>query len=818
MGESGGDPLRAYRAKREQPTPEPGTDAAPAGIGGADGERPRFVVHEHHASRLHWDLRLERDGVLVSFAVPHGLPPEPGTNHLAIRTEDHPLDYLGFHGEIPPGRYGAGTMTICDSGTYELLKWEPRKIEVRLDGHRYRARYALFPIGRSDAGDPQRDGAEWMVHRMDPPEDPSAGPLPERVAPMLARPGTLPHGEGWAFEVKWDGARVLAHSAPGRLTLRSRALNDVTRQYPEVAGPLGRGLGLHRAVLDGEVVAFDEDGRPSFAALQRRMHVTAEAKVRRLMRTQPVRYVVFDLLWLDGHDLTALGYDERRERLSALDLPRGGDAVMVPEPEDDGPALLEAAGRLGLEGVVAKRRDAPYLPGVRSSAFTKVKLTGRLEFAIAGWTPGTGRRQDHLGALLLGIPDPDSGGLRYAGRVGTGFTDADLAALRTALRARVRSDPPFTAPGGAAPPATSTFVEPDLRCEIEFTGWTKDGVLRHPSFKGLVAPEDPQPGTSGVEERRGVGATPAPSGSGGTLVRAAGRELRVTNLDKPLWPDGTTKGELIAYYAQIAEVLVPHLSGRPLTLRRWPDGVDGPTFYEKRAPAHRPSWVATAEVMRSDGVEAQLLVEEPATLAWLGNLAAIELHTPLHRVHGPVDGAAPDADLLAFDLDPGPPAGFAECCRVALYLRAMLDGLGLRTWVKSSGSKGLQVYAPLNGDGVPYARTRAFARAVAELLAVEEPGLVVARQAKAQRKGKVLVDWYQNDEAKTTVSVYSVRAAHDRPTVSAPLRWDEVQEEGGEAVFLPSPQDVLRRVERDGDLFEPVRTLVQPLPDLGAAG
>ncbi len=259
-------------------------------------------------------------------------------------------------------------------------------------------------------------------------------------------------------------------------------------------------------------------------------------------------------------------------------------------------------------------------------------------------------------------------------------------------------------------------------------------------------------------------------------------------------------------------MLVPHLSGRPLTLRRWPDGVEGPTFYEKRAPAHRPEWVATAEVQRSDGAEQQLLVDEAATLAWLGNLAAIELHTPLHRVGQ--DGATgePSADILAFDLDPGAPAGFAECTRVALLLRGMLAGLGLQAFVKSSGSKGLQVYVPLGAPGVPYARTRAFARAVAELLAAEEPGLVVARQAKAQRKGKVLVDWYQNDDGKTTVSVYSIRAAHDRPTVSAPLSWDEIQA-GGESVFLLSPDDVLRRIERDGDLFAPVLDLVQDLPD-----
>lgn len=812
------DRLAGYRAKREAATPEPGTAGATGRRGRATrAATPRFVVQEHHATRLHWDLRLEHDGVLVSFAVPNALPPAPGENHLAIRTEDHPLEYLDFHGEIPAGSYGAGTMTIHDRGTYEVLKWEPRKIEVHLHGERHDARYALFPIDQDRDADPARDGASWMVHRMDPPDDPDAGPLPDRIAPMLAKAGTLPHGSGWAFEVKWDGARVLAHSAPGHLTLRSRNLADVTARYPELSGPLGRGLGVHRAVLDGEVVAFDERGRPSFSALQRRMHLTGEAKVRRLARERPVRYVVFDLLWLDGHLLTDLPYQERRARLAALDLPRGGPAVLVPEPEDDGEALLAAAADLGLEGVIAKRRDAAYAIGRRGEAWTKVKLTGAQEFVIGGWTPGEGRRRDHLGALLVGLPDPESGELHYAGRVGTGFSDRTLAELRALLHDRERASSPFApSSGGCLPPKGSVFTEPDLRCEVEFTEWTPDGVLRHPSFKGLsaaaAAPEEP-PAAVAPPATGARGARVARGGEG-TLVRAAGRELRLTNVDKPLWPDGTTKGALIAYYAQIAEVLLPHLAGRALTLRRWPDGVRGQTFFEKRAPSHRPDWVATVPVLHEGGIERYVVVEEPATLAWLGNLAAIELHTPLHRADAEHPAAPPRADLVAFDLDPGPPAGFAECARVALYLRAMLDGLGLEALVKSSGSKGLQVYVPLNGDGATYDRTKAFSRALAEVLAREEPGLVVARQAKAQRTGKVLVDWAQNDEKKTTVSVYSVRAAHDRPTVSVPVTWEEVEAADAE-VFLASPDEVLTRVADRGDLFAEALTVVQSLPDLG---
>ncbi len=809
------DRLDRYRGKRDAArTSEP----VPEGSGGSgEDAAPRFVVQEHHATRLHWDLRLERDGVLVSWALPRYLPLAPGRNVVAIRTEDHPLEYVSFSGQIPAGEYGAGTMSIHDTGTYETIKWDERKVEVHLRGERLDASYALFPIERD--GDPAADGATWMVHRMDagehpaPQEDP-----PDRIAPMLARAGTLPTGEGWRFEVKWDGARTLVSSQPGEWCARSRSLADVSVTFPELSA-VGRGLGVHRAVLDGEVVALESDGTPSFARLQRRLGRTEPAKVKRVARDAPVRYVVFDVLWLDGEDLMGLSYDERRARLDALDLERhGGPVLMVPEAHDDGAALLEAAAGLGLEGVVAKRRDCPYTPGRRSDGWVKVKLTGRIEAVIAGWTAGEGRRRDHLGALVLGLPDPETGELRYAGKVGTGFKEDDLVELRRLLADReVAQSPLAESTGGLAPPNGTAFVRPDLACEIEFTEMSPDGVFRHPSYKGLVARAE-----DGEEPGARDGAAPGARRRGrtggsadGTLVRAAGRELRLTNLDKPLWPDGTTKAATLEYAAQVAEVLLPHLHGRPLTLRRWPDGTQGPTFYEKRAPRHRPDWVETVAVEHEAGVEEHLLAAESATLVWLANLAAIELHTPLHRVP---PGATPDAercaDLVAFDLDPGAPATAAECASVALLLRGMLEGLGLDAWVKASGSKGLQVYLPL-ATPTPYARTRAFAKAVAEVLAQEEPQLVVARQAKALRTGRVLVDWMQNDRSKTTVSVYSLRAAHARPTVSAPLTWDEVEalaDDGDPASVLFSPPEVLARIERDGDLFAGVLDTDQELP------
>ena len=399
--------VERYRKKRDfAKTPEP------AGERARDADGARFVVQEHHATRLHWDLRLEHDGALASWAIPNGIPPDPAENRLAVRTEDHPLEYLEFHGEIPKGEYGAGTMTIWDGGTYQEHKWEEKKVEVTFHGERLQGRYGLFRIGRDEAS---KD--DWMIHRMDPPTDADREPMPERLVPMLARPGKLPPDEDkYSFEVKWDGVRAIAYAKPGRLRLESRNLNEITDAYPEVRG-LQNDLGMREAVLDGEIVAFDEAGRPSFERLQRRMHVTTPSAVRRLQASMPVVYAIFDLLYLDGHSLMELPYTERRARLEELDLQ--GRAWRVPPVfAGEGARLLEATGAQGIEGVVAKRLDSRYEPGRRSGAWLKIKHTRRQELVIAGWLPGEGRRAERIGALLLG--HYENGSFVYAGRAGTG--------------------------------------------------------------------------------------------------------------------------------------------------------------------------------------------------------------------------------------------------------------------------------------------------------------------------------------------------------------------------------------------------------------
>ena len=481
------DRLGEYRARRDfEATPEPGArkDGADDSAGKASGGR--FVVHEHHARRLHWDLRLERDGLLVSWALPRGVPDDPKENRLAVHTEDHPLDYIDFEGEIPAGSYGAGTVKIWDRGNYECHKFHDDEVIATFHGERVQGKYALF----------QTKGNDWMIHRMDPPVDPAREPMPERVVPMLARAGELPAEEAaFGYEIKWDGIRVVLFSDAGRVRLQGRNGADFTPRYPEVRA-IGRALGSHRAVLDGEVVAFDDSGRPSFERLQGRMHLGSDAAVRRRAREIPVSYIAFDLLYLDGHSTMKLAYRDRRGLLEDLELE--GPSWRTPAYHvGDGRALLEASAEQGLEGIVAKRLDSRYEPGRRGGAWVKVKNTRRQEVVIGGWTPGAGGRGGRIGALVVGYYDAtpaeaeargEPQRLLYAGKVGTGFTEATLAQLEAELGPLRRKGSPFD---GRQPPKDTVFVERRLVADVVFTEWTRSGTLRAPSFKGLRADVEP---------------------------------------------------------------------------------------------------------------------------------------------------------------------------------------------------------------------------------------------------------------------------------------------------------------------------------------
>jgi bifunctional non-homologous end joining protein LigD len=864
--------LQRYHAKRDfRRTPEP----APGGADAPNEPRPtsmRFVVHEHHARRLHWDLRLERDGALMSWAVPNGIPQDPRENRKAIHVEDHPLSYIDFEGDIPEGNYGAGRVLIWDRGSYDCEKFSDGKLVVVFHGQRLRGRYALFRTHGEEK--------DWMIHRMDPPA-PERQIVPEHLLPMLASPAELPRAsEGWAFEVKWDGVRALTYWQPGRLRIESRNLNDISSRYPELRD-LGRELGAREAILDGEIVAFDEHGIPNFERLQKRMHVTSESAIRRLARETPVVYAIFDLLYLDGRITMGLAYRERRALLEQLDL--NGPAWRTPAYHTgSGRDFLQATAAHDLEGVIAKRIDSPYRPGERSTHWLKVKNVNRQEFVIGGWLEGKGRRSGAIGALLVGYYEGEGKQreLRYAGRVGTGFDDSELERLARELAPLQRRSSPF-GKHGVQPLRGAHFVEPQLVAEIEFSHWTRGRILRHSSYKGLrfdrpaeeverevpsaAAEEVPSAATDEVsaavaeEVERELAIVPAagtpaeasrkrtrkgqprgaasrdtvsetPRGASArsplyeilretkryTEIAVQGRTLRLSNRDKVLYPDtGFTKGQMIDYYAAIAPVLVAHLAERPLTFKRYPDGVQAPYFYEKRCPGHRPAWVQTAAIWSTRQKEPieYCLVGDLPTLIWVANLASIELHPSLSLAR---DMDTPTA--LVFDLDPGAPAGLRECCRIALLIREMFEALGLTVLVKTSGSKGLQVYLPLNTP-VGYEQTKPFARAVAELLEKEHPRAVLSRMTKSLRPGKVFIDWSQNDPHKTTVSVYSLRA-RERPTISTPLTWEEVElgsRRRKEQQLSVEPSALLERLERHGDLFAPLLSLTQTLPDLFAS-
>jgi bifunctional non-homologous end joining protein LigD len=800
--------LEEYRNKRDPdrtPEPVPADGALPV------GNNDTFVIQEHHASRLHWDVRLERDGVLVSWAVPKGLPDVPGDIRLAVHTEDHPMEYATFSGVIPKGEYGGGRMFIWDRGHYETLKWSDREVAVIFDGERAKGRYTFFRSGR--------DSKDWMVRRSEPPVDPAFERLPELVEPMLASPGTLPISDDpdeWAYEFKWDGVRALARVEGGRLTLHSRKGNDITVSYPELR-PLGEELGSTQVWLDGEIVAL-VDGRPSFPALQQRMHVHNDRQARGLANSVPVTYLVFDVLYLDGRSCLDLPYERRRELLEALEL-RGPAWNISPSFVGDGPAVVETAREQRLEGVIAKRRSSRYYPGRRTADWLKITEVLTLEVLVGGWRAGEGRRSGMIGSLMVGVPTER--GVRYAGQVGTGFTDEALQLLHEQLKPFVRKDSPFIDEVPRERAKGATWVSPALVGEVVFRNWTPDGRLRAPSWRGLRSDKDPAdlepeaaPDTEPddlVDEP--VDDEPQPQN---VLVEVEGRRLRLSNLDKVLYPDaGFSKAQVIDYYSRVASVMLPHLRDRPVTLRRYPDGVTGQPFYEKNAARNAPEWVRKVRVETPGSTRGHetldfVLLNDLPSLVWAANMAALELHIPQWTVDE--DDTRRTPDLLVFDLDPGQPATVVECCRVALMLREVLAGHGLNAVAKTSGSKGMQLYAPITTTAVE--RTSEYAKAVAEHLASEDPTLIVAKMAKDLRPRKVFIDWSQNNRYKTTVAPYSLRG-RPAPTVSTPLTWDEVERCRHPNDLVFTAEKVLSRIDRHGDLLAELLTDDRPpLPEI----
>ncbi len=749
--------LDQYRRKRRPgKTPEP--------FGGSDetAERPRFVIQRHDARRLHYDFRLERNGALASWAVPKGIPLRRGERHLAVHVEDHPLEYADFEGVIPAGEYGAGTVEIWDRGTYELLE-EKRNggLTVRLRGERLDGVWTLIPAHLDS------DPKNWLLLRKD--ADGGAGGA--RYQPMLATASdTLPAGEGWLYEPKWDGFRAIVTVSGSEVTLTSRNGNDLTERFRDVARAAALAIKSSDAVLDGEICALDAQGRSRFSLLQE-------------SGGTPV-LVLFDVLELESEKLIDEPLSERRKRLEGVVGRSGG--VLVSPQFDDGPALLAAAREQELEGVVAKRADSQYRPGRRSTEWHKLKLRQTQEVVIAGYTRGQGRRAA-FGALVVGLHD--AGELRWAGNVGTGFSDDEIEKLRRLLAPLERLDSPFaeTPKMPRVRKSDVTWVEPVLVAEVEFAEWTHEGRLRAPSYLRL---REDMPAPDVRRERE-----PVP-----TTVKRGRRELRLSNLDKPFWPDeGVTKGGLIAYYRDVAEVLVPHLRGRPFTMKRYPDGWQGKSFFQKNAPSHMPEWIERAPFPASTREGEKKIIEyavvnDELALLWMANMGCIDLHTWASRTERP-----DRPDWVMFDLDPSEGAGFEEVIEVAQLVKQMLDLLELESYPKTSGSRGIHVLVPI-ARRHSYEEVREFASIVAGALARAHSGLVTTEWAKQKRRG-VLVDANQNRQGATNASVYSVRPRAGAP-VSTPLRWQEVVLGLDPTAF--TMEAVLDRVARDGDLYEGV--------------
>ncbi len=772
------------------------------------------MIQEHHARSLHWDLRLEREGVLVSWALPKGLPDTPKQNHLAVHTEDHPLEYATFEGEIPKGEYGGGKMTIWDRGHYDAEKWTDSEVKFALHGSKVSDSFVLF----------QTKDRNWMIHRHGPSI--RTDPMPESLRPMLATPGLLPEDDaGWAYEIKWDGVRAILYVEGGRVRALSRNDLDVTSSFPELA-EVGKHLGMTTCVLDGEVVALDDDGRPSFARLQHRLHVRDGRDARRRAAADPVSFVAFDVLYLDGRLRLDEPYDDRRKLLESLDLTGPGFITTESFRGVAGADVLAGTAANGLEGVVAKRRKSPYRPGRRSLDWVKVKSTLTQEVLVGGWTDGRGERSGDLGALLLGIPS--SSGLRYVGKVGTGFSERARHELLGELRPLATSENPFDdpLPNGEAP----HFVRPKLVGEVGYSDWTPAGRLRHPTWKGLrmdKAPQEVVVEQDATKEKGGTikndsGRTKA-GGEGGrnqsrprrpgtktktsTRTTIGGRELTVTNLEKVLFPaTGFTKGQLVDYYVRVADVMLAHVADRPLTMKRFPDGVEGKSFFEKHIPSHAPAWVRSVTIPSSEprGEIQYVVASDLPTIAWAANLGTIEFHVPLWHIGRRRNLPAPP-DLMVFDLDPGEGTTIVECCVVAALVARELEKEGFEPCAKTSGSKGLQLYVRA-APRTSWETLRNHAYDIARRLESSRPELIVSNMRKSLRHGRVLIDWSQNHPAKTTVSAYSVRARPE-PTVSTPVTLAEVAacaKSDDPSVLRFTTDDVLQRLAEHGDLFAPV--------------
>jgi bifunctional non-homologous end joining protein LigD len=811
--------LEKYREKRDPArTPEPFGEGvgSPGGAGLLPG--PRFVVQKHWARAMHYDFRLELDGTLKSWAVPKGPSTKIEEKRLAVHVEDHPLEYAAFEGVIPSGNYGAGSVIVWDRGWFRSFKpedpleqYERGKLELELFGYKLRGRWTLVRMGKKEK--------EWLLLKKADdaasereaidryPESVITGltveemrdlsgtidSIRERVVALGAKKGVVkpedvaltlatltekpPAGEDWSFEIKYDGVRVLAYKDQETVRLLGRSGEDITRRYPEIATAL-RELAMPAMLVDGEIIAEDERGRPNFQRLQARMGLTKPRDVEAAARQVPARGVFFDVLGLLGHDLRALPLRDRYELL-ARTLPPLGTVQRCDHWIGHGEAFLAAAAEMGLEGIVGKRLGSRYA-GRRTQDWLKIKCDRRQEFVIGGYTEPQGSRA-RFGALHVGIYE--DGKLAYVTKVGTGFDGAALESISKLLAPLERATSPFEV--GTPTGKGHHWVEPRLVCEVRFTEWTRDGGLRHPTFMGLRTDKKPEEcrkeepfrivaasdnGDGGDADKTKALTTPYPARAASPRAHQAASPpaLQITNPKKQFWPDGTTKGDLVAYYEAISPQMLPYLRDRPVVLTRYPDGIEGKSFFQKDAPVYVPDWVRTAVISHADAERdiRYFVIDDLESLRYVANLGTIPFHAWSSRV-----ATLETPDWMVLDLDPKQ-APFTHVVQVARALKKILDRLDLPSYPKTSGATGLHVLIPM-GRRYTHEETRTFARLLAMMTVESVPEISTVTRAIGGRGGKVYVDFGQNGRGNTIVAPYSVRPLPGAPA-SCPLRWDEV--------------------------------------------
>ena len=786
--------LRDYQKKRDfRATKEPRGKRA-----GAE-RAPIFVVQRHAARRLHFDFRLQLGGTLASWAVPKGPPEEVGEKRLAIHVEDHPIEYAKFEGDIPAGNYGAGHVDIWDAGTFQMEgplsaaeQIEKGEITFRLMGNRLNGTFVLVKMRRSSRGN------EWLFIRrsnsesaaVPEPQKRGRGPatnstnnsvldaknldsakksdMPANISVALAQLSDKVFASPeWLFEIKWDGERALSFIQDGEVEFRSRSGRNITSEYPELKSVVKQ-LNARRAIVDGEIVALDNEGRSDFTKIQPRFGVSHPPLS--LQQKNPVTYYLFDLLYCDGFDLRNSPLEKRKELLQKLLRPsdkiRYSDHVI-----GKGTELFEIAKNRNLEGIIAKRRDSPYI-GKRTSSWLKFKIVHDLDVIIGGWTePRKGR--DHFGALLMGMYFGKT--LKYIGSVGTGFDRPMLERTRTSLDKLAVAESPFdTTPRLRE---ISHWVKPKLVARVKYGQWTKDKKLRQPVFLGFqedrsandcrAEAEVPQSAKAPVKPpnverprvKKAQSASEPPSsvkhlqeelseGSLETLtVELEGKKFSLTHLNKIYFKrPNLRKRDVLLYYIRIAPNILPFLKDRPMVLKRYPNGIDGEFFFQKEAPKSRPEWVQTVDIFSKErgGRIPYLLANDLATLLYMTNLGCID--------HNPWSSRFDDEehpDYLFFDLDPTEGATFAEVLRVARATHDQLQALKIHSYLKTSGASGFHIYVPIERK-YTYEEVRLFAGGVGQRVQAELPEIVTfERTVSKRRKGTVLVDAVQNAKGKT---------------------------------------------------------------------